>query len=69
VEGTQKDGKDMRRVKEGKKTTCRCQWFGNIAKRRDITPCNGREVGREEFRKIAMLRGMRATKIQEISNG
>lgn len=43
---TREDGKDTRRVEQGKKTTCRSQWLENIAQRRDTTPCNGTDVGR-----------------------
>jgi len=29
------------RVEEGEKTTCRCQWFVNIAQPRDTAPRGG----------------------------
>jgi len=48
IEGTQEDGKDTKRVEEGKKTTCRCQWLVNIAQRR---ACNGKYVGRGDLEK------------------
>lgn len=55
--GRRREGKDTGIVEEGEKTTCRCQWFVNIAQRRDTIPHGGREVRWRGFRKIAYSLG------------